>query len=133
VLANREKGEVSFTVGEQAYTMRLSLNALCELEDLMSTRDVRVTAQDVIARVNRGELTAVRALLWAALREHHQTLTLKDVGSLLETAGLEAVTTAFSALTQSLQPDKADLDTVGGGKTARPPKAARAAASTGAR
>lgn len=131
-MANREKGEVSFSSQGQTYTLRLSINALCELEDLMSTGDKRITVQDVTQRVNRGDMTAIRALLWAALREHHPALTLKDVGNVLEAAGIAKVQEAFEALSASMQPDTADLQTVNGGKPVRPPKAARVAATTGA-
>ena len=32
-MANRHRGEVDFKVGDKTYTMRLSADAICQLED----------------------------------------------------------------------------------------------------
>lgn len=132
-MANREKGESTLTVDGTDYTLRLSINALCEIEDAESTAEKRVTFQELVPRMARGELTAIRRLLWGALREHHPTMSLKAAGDLMQRATVERVIAAFEQMQASTVPDEADLATLGGDKKLpRPPKAARAAAGIGA-
>lgn len=82
-MANGEKGEVDVAVDGKTYTLRLNANALCELETLLSSREERVTFQQVVSWCAAGQLLAVRALLWAALRAYHPGVTLQDAGELM--------------------------------------------------
>jgi hypothetical protein len=70
-MANTQMGDVPFTVGDKAYTLRLDVNALAEMEEAMSTDDKVVTSFQVMARAEKGQIAALRAVMWAGLRRHH--------------------------------------------------------------
>jgi hypothetical protein len=113
-MANRERGEASITIEDKAYTLALTTNAMCEAEALLSTPDKEVSFQDLLRRVNRNSVSAIRVLVWASLREHHPDLTLKDVGNLIQKAGgVVAFGTQLSALSASTRPDPADAEATG--------------------
>jgi len=130
-MANRERGEVMLEVGGQTYVLALTTNAMCELEDQLSTPEQTVTFLDVLQQVSRRSVRAVRALTWAALREHHPTMNVKDAGNLIQAAGgLIAFMPTAELIIQTAQPDREDVEaaaTVNG----RPLKA-RTARGTGA-
>lgn len=121
-MANREKGEVSLTVGGKPYTLVLTTNAMVQLEDLFSTPDREATFQQVLEKVSSGSVRHIRGFVWAALQEYHPTMTVKDAGDFItEAGGLIAFSAQLESLTQSTTPDKRDLDDLG--VTPNPPKA----------
>lgn len=81
-MANRERGELAWVVGGHPYTLRLTTNSACELEDFSGGR----TADHVIEGVNAGSYRDVRLLLWMALRDHHPDVATTDL-SCLEAIG----------------------------------------------
>ena len=86
-MANKERGEVTFQVESESYTLRLDLNALCEVEAVMSTPERTVTWQQALQMAERNSLSAMRAILWAALRPHHPQMSITDVGLLIQRMG----------------------------------------------
>jgi hypothetical protein len=86
-MANPERGQVALTVEDRTYTLILDMNALCELEELLSTPSQAVTAAQAFVAAANLSYRHVRALVWAALRRHHPDLTLSAVGDLIEAAG----------------------------------------------
>jgi hypothetical protein len=86
-MANTQMGDVPFTVGDKAYTLRLDVNALAEMEEAMSTDDKVVTSFQVMARAEKGQIAALRAVMWAGLRRHHPAITLRDAGDLIQQMG----------------------------------------------
>jgi hypothetical protein len=88
-MANKERGELKLTAGSQSYTMRLTTNAACELEELAGGR----TLEQVVTGCMRGSSKDVRFLLWACLREHHPDVAtddkdgLKAIGRIMDDAG----------------------------------------------
>lgn len=109
-MANRERGEVSLTVAGQVYTMVLDIAAICELEDLFSTKEREATFQDILQRVNRNSVRHIRGMVWAALRRHHRALTLEQAGQLIEDAGgLVAFGEKLAEIAKSTRPDPEDL------------------------
>lgn len=81
-MANPHRGEVALVAGDKTYTLALTINAVCELEDLLQ-KSVSEIEQD------RGSIRTLRAMLWAALREHHP-MDLEDAGRLMQEAGASA-------------------------------------------
>lgn len=87
-MANRERGEVTLVAGGRVYTLRLTTNACCELEEYAGK-----TSDEVIAGVNRGSFSDVRLLLWMALRDKHPDVATETVealtvmGDLIDAAG----------------------------------------------
>jgi Phage tail tube protein, GTA-gp10 len=88
-MANEHRGEVDFKVGSQVYTLRLTVNALCELEGLLQMK-----APDVIGKLLSSfetgaiEFHILRAILWAGLSQYHK-MTLEQVGDVIDEAGLK--------------------------------------------
>lgn len=92
-MANPHRGEVALHVGDKTYTLSLSVNAICELEELLGEPVTKIAAS---LRDPEGvRLTTVRALVWAALRDHHEGVTMKDAGSIATEAGVPAVMAAI--------------------------------------
>lgn len=127
-MANRERGEVSLEVEGQPYVLVLDTNAMCELEDLLSTPERPVSFVEVIQKVvNGNSMRHLRALVWAALRRHHPTMTVKEAGDLISRAGgVQAFGEQLNALVNSTQPDPGDVE------SARPRKAQARKGGTGA-
>ncbi|MFC0246791.1 GTA-gp10 family protein [Falsochrobactrum ovis] len=87
-MANHYRGSVALQVGDQAYTLSFSVNALCELEDLLN-----LPVAKIAATMNDAEdvrISTVRALVWGALRDHHSEIDLKGAGDIASTAGIPA-------------------------------------------
>ncbi len=83
-MANRQRGELPITLNGQAYTLKLTTNALCLMEGCFSPlRPFGV----IVANVSRGSFSDLRAFLWASLQAHHPTLTLAAVGDLIDQCG----------------------------------------------
>src|SRR5690606_20676187 len=87
-MANPYRGSVALQVGDQAYTLSFSVNALCELEDLLEMSVAKVGA--IMNDPEGVRMTTVRALVWGALRDHHSEIDLKGAGDIASTAGIPA-------------------------------------------
>jgi hypothetical protein len=83
-MANPRKGEVALPVGGRDFTLRLSVNALAEVEGLLDKG-----VNEIIQSLDR--VTTLRALLWAGLRQHHPDVSLFDAGDLIGEAGADIV------------------------------------------
>lgn len=119
-MANPIKGEVALVVGERAYKLRLGINAIVEVEDLLGGKSINEIVANVLD-VPRARLGTLRALLWGALREHHSALSVADAGLIIETAGPDAIGTkmaevlkaAFPKLDASARPQEPVVDGTG--------------------
>ncbi|MBK3402447.1 gene transfer agent family protein [Methylorubrum populi] len=92
-MANRRRGEVPLTLGQERYTLCLTLGALAELEDALKADDLA----GLVERFAGGRLAArdVIALLGAALRCGGHALDDEAVARLPLAGGLAAVTAAL--------------------------------------
>jgi hypothetical protein len=135
-MANAERGEVDLTIGGVTYTMVLTTNALCELEDLMSTTLRPVTYADVLIQSKKGSTRAMRATFWASLRKHHRDVTVEKAGDLMDAADDQTTfAEKLARLAFAAMPADDDVKALGlktGGEN-RPPKAQRGRAGTGTR
>jgi hypothetical protein len=123
-MANAEKGEVDIDLGGRSYTLVVNVNAMCEVETLLSTPLRRVTYQDVLNGVKYQSVVSMRALLWCALREHHKEVTLEQAGRLMDgDDGLNGFAKKLADLVFATTPAKSDIDALG--IKPRPPKAQR--------
>ena len=86
-MANPERGEVALIVGDRTYTLVIDVNAVCELEELLSTPDQPVTSGQVFLLAAQRSVRHIRALVWASLRRHHPEMELSHTGQLIEDAG----------------------------------------------
>jgi hypothetical protein len=106
-MANPHRGEVALKAGDKAYTASFSINAMCDLEQLMRRSIVEIAMELEMVESNPTTLRmgTVRAVTWAALRQHHPELTEADAGDILAEAGfaevmkvvLQAIYAAFPA------------------------------------
>lgn len=64
--ANREQGEIDLTIGGHTYTLRLGIQAVCQME----TASGRALGE-VIVGVQVGRLTDILLLMWAGLQTYH--------------------------------------------------------------
>lgn len=95
-MANKERGEVRLAAGDDTYTLKLTINACCELEERSGKY-----FDDVVAAANAGSLIYVRWLLWATLQEHHAKTvkTPADAGRVIDRmGGLPAVSAKLTEL-----------------------------------
>lgn len=87
-MANPHRGSVALQAGDRAYTLSFSVNALCELEDALEQPVAQIA--NALNDPDTVRLTTVRALVWAALRDHHEDVTLKGAGEIITDAGMPA-------------------------------------------
>ena len=83
-MSNPHRGEASFEVEGKAYRVRFSWNAAAEYEEAAGK-----PLSDALFDIARERLSArsLRAMLWAGLQEHHQDVTLKEAGRLIDKMG----------------------------------------------
>ena len=113
-MANPHRGQVDIKAGDRTFTLSFSINAMCELEDLMG---------EPIARIAQGlgdagsvKISTVRALVWAALRDKHPEVTLEGAGDIIADAGVNGVMEAIGRAFAMAFPEQSK---------ARPRKAAK--------
>ncbi len=84
-MANPNRGGVGVRVGDDEWVFSFSINALCELEDLLD----KPVAQIVVALgdADNMRISDVRAMVWAALLDHHEGITLKEAGGVASKIG----------------------------------------------
>lgn len=83
-MANKERGELRLAAGDQEYTLKLTTNSCCEMEE----RSGKVF-DAVIRDAGKGSVRDIRWLLWATLQEHHgeAVKTAKDAGNVIDQMG----------------------------------------------
>lgn len=115
-MANKHKGEVTFKAGDKTFTLRFTINELCDVQDLFACR-----MEEMEARINAATIREMRSIVRIGLSEKHPELTDKDVGSIMTEANfatvLQKVGEAFVLAFPAAE---------GGENKARPPKGATA-------
>lgn len=84
-MANKSRGEVAFEAGGKTYTLRLSVNAIAEIEDLLGGLGI---AEITASLAKSPKLGTLRALVWGGLRQHHPDLSLFDAGDIIGDVGV---------------------------------------------
>jgi hypothetical protein len=115
-MANPHRGQVDLKAGEATYRLSFSINALCEIEDATGK-----SVNELAAEMGGApRLSLIRVLLWGALRDHHEEVTLKQAGEIAGEAGMaetgEAIGNAFALAFPDAKEDPGS----------RPPKAGKA-------
>lgn len=118
-MANPHRGSVALQVGDRAYTLSFSVNAICELEDALDMPVAGIV--NLLNEPERVRMSSVRTIIWAALRDHHDEVDEKAAGEIATEVGvptvMEKIGEAFSLAFPAQE---------GKGKP-RPPKAAKRA------
>ena len=114
-MGNPDKGEVTLTIGEKAYTMTLKTAGLAALQKRLSPAG-KVTPLDKVLlevndAINQQSLEHIVIFLWASFRKYHPEITESRVMDLIDEAGgVVGLETKLSEIAQSVQPDKEDLE-----------------------
>ena len=87
-MANPNRGGVSVRVGDDEWTFSFSINALCELEDLLDKPVAQIVA--TLGDPDNMRISNVRAMVWAALLDHHKDITLNEAGDVSSKVGTMA-------------------------------------------
>lgn len=88
-MANPHRGEVDLVAGETTYTLRMSMNSIAQLEQILDK-----SVNEISAMLSDSENVRVwlwRATLWAALQSSHKGTTLEDAGEIIGEVGLPEV------------------------------------------
>lgn len=113
-MANRERGEVDLAAGGDTFVLRLSINAIAEIENLLD-----LGVNDLIAMLRKPKdfrIATWRVLLWGALREHHKC-SLDEAGEIMGRAGVNVAVQALSEAMTAAFPEPT------AGSEENPPKA----------
>lgn len=103
-MANKERGELSLKVGDKVYTLRPTLNAMCEAEERWGGE---ITTPELMQKCVMGNMRAVRVIVWAYLQEHHakEFQDPKDVGrKIVNVIGLDSLNDQLNNLMGVNQP-----------------------------
>lgn len=88
-MANPHRGEVEIEIEGKAYRLVFSTNAICEAEE--------VTNKSVLVLISTMDrVSTIRAMFWAAIKEHQPGVSLKDAGNLMQQAGAGVVMRAVN-------------------------------------
>lgn len=100
-MANRERGEVSFSALGKDWKVKLGTNAMCEIED--ETGKSIIEIGQLLGDQKTATLKLVRVVLWGGLQEYHEGTDLKQVGALIDEIGMakagQLIGNAFTAAT----------------------------------
>ncbi len=95
-MANRHRGDVDLLLGDERLTLRLTLNALAELESAFAVADLSALG----SRFQSGRLSArdLIAMLGAAVRGGGASLTDAEIATSVTASDLPAATDAIARL-----------------------------------
>ena len=117
-MSNRVTGSVTFDVEGAEFTLKLSTNAMCELEDEFD-QDIETlfNSLDPEQSGKSPRIGHMRKIVKAMLSDAHPDLSLTDVGNVIDQFGLEDV---FSKVEQAVQLAFPDQGNDGGKPEAAP-------------
>lgn len=101
-MANPHAGEVEVKCGDLTLTLRLGTNAMAEIEGLLSADFLTEVLPSLAA--GKDKATNIRACLWAAARRKHPSMSLFDIGDLIDEYPEEMGVALNKLLTLSMPP-----------------------------
>lgn len=116
-MANALRGEVELQTPEKTFIMRMSINAIVNIEEHFDLGINQVS--DLLADTKRMRIGNLRAIVMHALREHHPEVDAAQAGEIIGAAGFEATADAIqkamvaafpSAKVDAANPPKAKTD-----------------------
>lgn len=120
-MANPHKGEVLLIAGEEQYTLRFSIDAICGLEAAAGKGLPALLGE--LSNPETMSVKLLRQVLHAALAEHHPKLTLKEAGDLVVLAG--GFMKVFECVADSIAAAFPEVREAAKENAARPPKGPR--------
>ncbi|MEW7009489.1 hypothetical protein [Lentilitoribacter sp. EG35] len=101
-MANKEKGEKSFKALGKDWVLVYTTNSLCEMEDK--------SGKGAPELFNDGKITSMRYLLWGALVERHEDITLRECGNIIDELGMEGLGKIVGSVFELAFPDDVEPD-----------------------
>jgi hypothetical protein len=84
-MVNPHKGEVEFKVGNVAYTLSFSANAICEAEEHFGRDPGLVLGEAIGAEQGKtNSLRVLREMFWLGLSDHHPEIDFEAAKKLLK-------------------------------------------------
>ena len=94
--------------------LKYDLNAFIELEEAYGS------IEQALNNLSSGKLKAVRALLWAGLIHEDETLTMKEVGSLMRFENMEEIAKKINEALVDALPEGTEVPNEGNSQTQAP-------------
>lgn len=114
-MANKERGEIAFDALGQSWTLKLGTNAMCEIEDAIGKTISEIG--EVMGDQKRVTIKLMRTVFWGALRDHHEDITVKQAGGIIDAIGMQQAGRLIGEAFQAAMPVQKE-------GAARPPQAA---------
>ena len=92
-MANPIRGEVDLIAGDQTYTMRMSINAIVNLENHFDMGINQIA--ELLADAKGMRIGNLRTIVLHTLKEHHPELTDEAAGEVIGRAGFDATAAAI--------------------------------------
>lgn len=101
MMANRERGEVSFEADGKTWTLSFGTNAICGLEAEMDK-----PAGAIFASLDGSvDFRTFRSVFRAGLARHHKGLKLDEAGDLIDEVGLSEAARLVGESVKASMPD----------------------------
>ncbi|WP_138423721.1 GTA-gp10 family protein [Maritimibacter alexandrii] len=95
------RAKTTFEAAGKTYTLQFTTNALVELEEATGKSVVDILESE------QQSMKMLRAIFWAGLIEHHDTMTQKEAGAIIDAAGgLDAVMDLVNKAMTASMPEK---------------------------
>src|SRR5262245_24154174 len=117
IKAVKKNGEVALEVDGQTYRLVFDLDAMEALSDVYSKDGEEGNWMDILAKVQKQSIKAIRALVWSMFVQHHPDITLEDSKRIIAAAGgVNIVGALINAAFMSATPDQQDMKAMGVGR-----------------
>jgi hypothetical protein len=104
-----DQDEFRQTLGGRSLTFKLGLDALIELQEHLAVNGTVPTLDQIDRDYRNGRLKVFRGIVWAALREYHGDLSVKDVSRLIVEADKTELEALVGRLMATTRPDPEDV------------------------
>lgn len=103
-MTNTVRGTMTVEALGKTWTLKLSTNALCELEEQLGQGIESLGA--MLQDPNQGRMKLFRLVVWAALTDNHPDIKLTDAGTLIDALGMEETMSVLQRLMTLTMPEQ---------------------------
>lgn len=100
----KNKG-IKLKLNNKEYELKFNMNTFCELEEVYG--DINKAFEDL----QNMKVKAIRALLYSAIKVEDESVTLKEVGSMLTLNDMERLGTAINEALSAAMPEATEENT----------------------
>jgi len=102
-MANPHRGEVDIEIGGETWTLRLTLNAMCEIEEQTGKGLPEIV--NILQHGKAGGFSGMRAIVCAAARSNLPDLTPEMIGEMIDISDMQKIGHAINQLVSRSAPD----------------------------